>query len=603
MLEYSVTDPVEGETVSAECKCDWVVLDVQTPGEISIDAASNDNASPRKAEVTVSYPGAEQKVFTISQAGLSDDPGTDEGFSLTVKNIEYVSASLDVIPQDKDMYYVIFYVDAEYAEEYSDDEKLFEADMEFFKMVSEMYQETLEETIIYYSSRGDCLDYEMISLYPSSDYVAYVYGIDPATATRLTDIERVSFSTLEVEMIDASFSFDVKVNGPSVNVTVTPEGYDGYYRIELFQEKYFHDVDMDEAVFDSWMELIGWYLDYNYTAEELIAALCVQGTQTISKDLTYESDYIVIAFAVNDDAFLCSKASYEIFRTGDVEKSDNEISLSLGHVGSRKAQVTVSTTNSDPYALVVMESKFLDKFTTDDEVAEYCIEYSRITPMTGNVEKVVSNLAPETRYSLVAFGYYGKVKTTDKIARVDFTTEPASDSEITGVLTWKGYYDSKAVAELDAVWAPYASEDKCFVPVSAETVPADGTVYYKFYECETLERPEYTDEMIISELLSLGSKDKFTVMVAPYDTEMIAVCIAQDADGNYGPLWKGDKFILTIGDVSDPQEFLDSLPKVESAPEVPGRQIRKTGGFSDGPVAPQADRQISRLRHLAVRGM
>lgn len=563
---FHLENPTKDGTVVLTCTAEWVTdINVSNDNVITFNVTANESEEPRETYVEITYKGVENSPkFTISQNGKAiEEPVVPEEFTVTIKNIDYLSANADITPEDKEMYYVFFYVDAEYANQYPDDDELFAADMEFFKQVSEMYQESLTETILYYSLKGDTIDYQISSLYPSSDYVAYVYGIDPESTKRLTDITRIDFSTLEVEMKEFSFEFDTKINGPKVDITITPEKNDEYYRIELFKEEYFKDVDIDEETFDSWMEFISWYLMYGYTSEDLLKSLCVKGEQVVSKDLTAETEYIVIAFAVNEDALKCSEAAYKTFQTGSVEKSDNEISISMPSVGSRRATVSVETTNDDPYALVIMGTEFIEKFTTDEEIAQYCIEYSRINPRSGDISnEIISNLQPENEYSLIAFGYYGKVMTTEKITRLDFTTREARESNVSTIVEWDGHYDSQAVAELDERWEGYADDNQCLMPVYSKTVPeGQGTVYHKFYTAETFENSAYTDETIADELIRFGTKDSFSVMVIPYNTEMIVAAIAMDNDGDYGKVWKSEKFTLTKDKVSDPQEFLDNLPE------------------------------------------
>lgn len=567
-VKYTLENPVEGASIDVDYAADWVEFDLSAPNAILFDAAENPGEQARSVEVTVTYPGMKESPrFVITQDGTSSHL-QDVDFEITVRDINFMSATLDVVPSDPQMYYVIFYVDAEYADQYPDDESLFQADMDFFSMVAEAYMESISETIWYYVYQGDCLDYPIMSLYPSSEYVAYVYGINPDTTERLTAIERVRFHTPEVEMADVSFDFDIAVNGPNAEITVKPtNNYDGYYSIDVYKRELFDDMSqLDEQLFDSWMNMISWYISYGYLPEELLPSLCVKGEQTLDKSLSADCDYVVVAYAINDDALICSPAVYREFRTGGVAKSDNEITLTVKNVGSRKAQIAVNTTNEDPYALIITGTQLIEGFTSDDEIAAYLMEYSLITPQSGDLEETISNLQPECGYSLIAFGYYGKVKTTEGIFRVDFTTAAAKDSDITAEAVWNHHYDSQAVAALDGQWAGYADAGQCLMPFTINTVPAEtGSVFYKLYTVAALQNPAYTDENIAGELIYYGPKERFSIAVVPYDTDVIIAAIAQDENGDYGKLWKSEVFSLAKNDVSDPQEFLDNLPTRQSS--------------------------------------
>lgn len=567
-IAYTLTNPSEDATVGVHCTADWVCFDLSTPGKIRFEVAENDTAETRSVEVEVTCRGVmESSSFVIRQDGPTDYP-SGEDFEMTVRDIDFMSAMLDVRSRNPEMYYVLFYVEAAYADQYSDDEALFQADMEFFNQVAEIYGETLSETISYYCYQGDCLNYEMNLLFPSSEYVAYAYGIHPVTGERLTDITRVRFNTPDVEKVDVAFDVDIQVSGPNADIAVTPtNGYDGYYCIDVYKRELFEDLNLlGEEVSDSWMNMISWYLAYDYTPEDLLPALCVKGPQVANKSLTADCDYVVVTYAINDDALICSPVYYESFRTGEVVMSENEISLTLDHVGSRKAQITVATTNDDPYALIVIDTKFIEHFATDDEIAAYCMEYTQINPQSGNLKETVSHLQPECDYSLIAFGYYGKVKTTERIFRVDFTTAAAKESDIMAEAVWSHHYDSQSVAVLDAQWGAYAEIGRCLLPFTIKTDPAEtGSVFYKVYNTSNIEGQGYTDETIINELIYYGPKSRFSIGVVPYDTEVIIAALAQDDNGDYGKLWKSERFTLSAEDVSDPQEFLDNLPAVTTA--------------------------------------
>ena len=79
-INYSIENPASGVTVSASAGSDaWVnSFDYSTAGEISFVVDPKTTTGTRTATITVSYPGAEDKTFEITQSGITsgDDPVT-----------------------------------------------------------------------------------------------------------------------------------------------------------------------------------------------------------------------------------------------------------------------------------------------------------------------------------------------------------------------------------------------------------------------------------------------------------------------------------------------------------------------------------------------
>ena len=79
-ITYSITNPVEGKSVTASANQTWVnEFDYTVAGEVSFLVDANTGAA-REATVTLSYEGAESQTVTISQAagntGGGDEPAT-----------------------------------------------------------------------------------------------------------------------------------------------------------------------------------------------------------------------------------------------------------------------------------------------------------------------------------------------------------------------------------------------------------------------------------------------------------------------------------------------------------------------------------------------
>ena len=121
---YKVSNPRDGAEISvSEPGVDWVTDIEVTADEISFFVKENGDAAERSVTVSVSYPGiSEDAEFTIVQ-----EAGEPAPFTIEVRDITSNSAVFDVIPYDKEMFFVCFYVPQSYLDEnnISTDEALY----------------------------------------------------------------------------------------------------------------------------------------------------------------------------------------------------------------------------------------------------------------------------------------------------------------------------------------------------------------------------------------------------------------------------------------------------------------------------------------------
>ena len=87
-VEYSVTNPVEGETLSASVDVDWVSAVVGDEA-VTLTVDANDTGEDRSATVTLSYEGASDVSLTVAQlipviSASSEVSVTYEGGTTTV---------------------------------------------------------------------------------------------------------------------------------------------------------------------------------------------------------------------------------------------------------------------------------------------------------------------------------------------------------------------------------------------------------------------------------------------------------------------------------------------------------------------------------------
>ena len=68
-IVYEVKHAVEGNAISVVNEADWLTVDVSNQRVIEVSAQKNEAEDVREALFTVSYPGAEDVVVTVTQMG------------------------------------------------------------------------------------------------------------------------------------------------------------------------------------------------------------------------------------------------------------------------------------------------------------------------------------------------------------------------------------------------------------------------------------------------------------------------------------------------------------------------------------------------------
>ena len=135
-VAFKISDPpADNGALSAELAdpnaAEWVTSLTVNEEKSTIDFHVEPSKTPeqRTAVVTLSYPGAEDASFTIIQ-----EPGVPDPFTITLKNKSYKSVTMDLIPEDKDMYYFTAFTTQSYLDAYglTTDEALYQDDIDYY---------------------------------------------------------------------------------------------------------------------------------------------------------------------------------------------------------------------------------------------------------------------------------------------------------------------------------------------------------------------------------------------------------------------------------------------------------------------------------------
>ena len=559
---YSISyqsNSIESIAISVESSSDWVSnFNTDEPGIVYFDVAPNDTKEARSTKVSLNIPEFNiSGYFTIIQEATTIKP-----FTITVNEISEMSVNLDIIPDDKEMTYINFTMPREYESYYENDDALFNDDMAYFQSLSDAYNLPIDEVIATYVRIGDLTNQTLSGLIPGTEYMTYVYGIDTQDNTRTTEIVREYYYTTDVEQIDVDFDFEYEINGGFVNVSIIPQNYDGYFSYEVYGGVT-EDMDIDKLCEENWVNTVSFFLSVGYSYQDILDEFCSRNAFSISLSLEADTKYVVVAYAVNEEALKCSSTSFEFFETETVTPSDNIITLTATNITARTIDVGVTTTNNDPYVTILCATEYIDQYNTNQEIIDFFINTYTMNLNVGDFTETVENLLPETRYSLCAFGYNSGTVTTD-LFRLDCETTSAESSNVGIEVIFDKYYDAKEVAELDP---SYSTIPDGFALMPVKVISYDDKIaeyYYDLFATSYLESLQLPDDVIISQLVSAGPKPSEFLYIVNYDSASKIIAVAKDNNDNFGPLWHSEEFTLTKDGTSDPNEFVSTSENVPS---------------------------------------
>ena len=583
--------PADNGAVTAELAdpnaAEWVTgLTVnEEKSTVEFHVETSKTPEQRTAEVTVSCAGAEDASFTIVQ-----EPGVPDPFTFTLKDKSFKSVTFDLIPEDKDMYYFTAFTTQSYLDAYglTTDEALYQDDIDYYGSNFGNYLGQGDQTDITYDA----------GIIPATDYVAYVYGVDPDSYERLTDIVYLKVTTDQVELVDVDFSIDVVKDGAGFTFSVDPGTYDGYWNALCVETASLDpEVSLFDMVSSEWNNTAAYYMSYGYAPEVILEQLCLKGANgSLSfQNIKPETAYTVIVFAVNSDAFASSEPAVVEVTTGAVSASDNEIEVSVDRVSGSTAMLHIATSNDDPYGFMILDAVSVDGMS-DEEILAELIAGNEFYTNEGPLDTKFTGMEPEHSYKAVAFGYEAGEATTG-LSSCDFTTTAGVSGSIDFELRFDDYYDIAATA--DALTAAgYAEDGKyvaslaadadCLMPVTPVTDPEVGTFYYAIMS--DVPGNHVDDDTYLNFLMSSGNSMDATYYRLPYDSPMFAVGVAFDDFGQPGPIWKSDSFTLTEDGVSDPQGFVDYLyPPLKSASALRAGTPKAAAAIGSIDASPEAE--------------
>ena len=574
-LRYSIANPVEGLELSFDYEAEWITSITAESGDIKLSVAEN-SGSQREAIVVVGYGEAQSVDFMVRQAGAAP-----EVFEIEIEELTGTNCITKVTPADADMYYVMYKSDIQYFYDsnITTDDELFEDDMFYFKRGASYDGITLKD----YMENNKVLFTDVTranwpDLRPAKRQVLYVYGIefneDLSDCKRVTDVIWKLIDPPMAELGDAKFEVSCDIDGANIFFDVKPQGWDGYYTIQIFDynEELYYDASQEitdeyiRSIGEGWISMFGNNLDGGISVDEILDFACYKGPQQPRYELTSYTLYTAVVYAVEEvDGFyqMVSRPEVINFSTEEVQPSDMTIDISVDNLYVRVCDLKITPSKDDEtYKMLLIPTEYLDAEYTDDDLIEAVLDTYSYAAYTfrGEIESHISSLYPSTEYAVVTFGYSGGVITTPVFKRL-FTTEPEGECllNITDV-AYGGPYKPSELKALDPERfsnIPDGYDDYMFVvwmEVKTDTPTSDIFTYF----VDTGTYDLYGEDIIFFDLL-ISTCDPVTTSLSEYGFSYYICAAAFDYKGNVTPMWRSDALTFRPEDVRPAEELIAKL--------------------------------------------
>lgn len=437
---YSVENSTEDTSIQVSKDSDWVTIDTQQARVIYVSAEKNETGDKRTANLEITYTGAEPVKIKVTQEAF------EAPIKLTVLNTEDVKITFSVETLDPNLTWTGQIVGKEWFDDMESEEEIFDADYDYYLLDAKDRGMAIEEYLAMILNKGSFPALTFGGLDPLSEYVIYVYGMN-TSGERTTAIYSAEATTKEPYQGPITFDINAWAEEHIVYAEVIPDHEGVPFWLDIMPK-----ADLDAAELSATDETerireyaqtlindqIDRYLQISYITnrKEYVEFASYDYSVTDFNFEGYpETEYIVYACKFDDNANLVGDLVYETVTTDAIEMSDNQITVTLGTITQTTLDLTVETTNDDPYITVALESSWLEGCNTDQEIYDMLIndwagsvwnlEYYLCY---GSIRGTMAYLEPDTDHTLVTFGYTANTVTTP-MQKHTFKTLPAGDPD------------------------------------------------------------------------------------------------------------------------------------------------------------------------------
>ncbi len=575
-LHYTINNGIDGIDIVASTEAEWI-SDIATENNaLSFHVAKNQTTEARNTKLRVTYPNAETVYITIKQAQF--DAIT---FELEVTKLSSTSCSTLIKPSNEDYAYIAYMAEVDYflSAQITTAEELFQDDYNYWMALAKQYDVPYlyEFFLMNYIAYEGEQSIEWTGMVPGKEYVLYVYAIEFNEEN--TDYWMASPITYQMvileseELTEVEFDIDVEINGPNASYDITPQNWDGYYYLTVYEEgDYMYrttpaDDTYSKLISSVWLDMMAELMASGYAPDQIIGLMCLQGHEEYSELLKGDTNYAMVIYAVDMvDGMpqVVSKPQIKNFTTEAIGASDMTLDIKVENKYVRVADVTITPSTNEYYTVAIVPFNEVPE-SSNAEIIDWLNDNFSMDSFHGEIFSHLNTLQPETSYSILAYGYYGGVVTTD-LFRYDFTTDAESECE-NGVVR-VDYNGPYSLAELEAYDPDYfynyaMFEDMGWYAMWSEIFTEQPTqdMFYCIYSAQ--EVAVYGEQAIFADLVSYPC-GKTQLLTGENGTLYVMCAVCMDYRGNYSDMWISEPFMYNY-DASTKRPVNELIEKIFGA--------------------------------------
>ena len=554
-LHYTINNGIEGIDIVASTEAEWISEIVAANGTLTFRVAENQDVKARETKLRVTYPNADTVYIVVKQAEF--DAIT---FELEVTANSSTSCSTLIKPSNEDYAYIAYMAEVDYflSAQITTAEELFQDDYDYYMAFAKQWEAPLLKEFFlmnYIAYQGE-YSIEWTGMVPDKEYVLYVYAIEFNEANDdywMASPVTYQMVTLESgELTEVDFDVDVDVNGPNATYHIAPQNWEGHYYLTIYEEgDYMYrdtpaDSDYSKLISSIWLDMMAELMASGYAPNQIIELVCLQGDEEYSETLKGDTNYALVIYAVDMvDGMpqVVSKPQIKNFTTEAIGASDMTIDIKVENKYVRVADVTVTPSTNEYYTVAIVPFSEVPE-SSNAEIIDWLNDNFSMDSYHGEIFSHLNTLQPETSYSILAYGYYGGVVTTD-LFRYDFTTDAESECE-NGVVR-VDYNGPYSLAELEAYDPDYFYNYAMFESMGwyamwSEIFTEQPTqdMFYCIYSAQ--EVSVYGEEAIFADLVSYPCGK--TQLLTGENGKLYVMCaVCMDYRGNYSEMWISEPFM------------------------------------------------------------
>lgn len=558
-VNYTLKNPVEGETLQISEVPEWMSADRNTESSISITVSENKETSIREADIKISYESVEVTLY-VTQDGV---PYFDVEFT----DIKESHITYNATPADEDMTYISFYTEVLY---YINDEIYLKTMIDSFKESAKQWGIPLKDYMDQLIRTGQQDNITLNNLVPGINYFINYIGYDNKTGEFTTPLYKFATKTKSIEYVNETLQLNAEINGSFVDLHVIPSDTELYYITHSFKTN--DIINPEELLILYQLEIydkIKYYqsISPGLSVEDIIEFISNKGEKTIGfENFKVNSKYGIAVFYVDTKTGYITMFPQTIeITTEDFKKSDNTFKVELIEITDNSAMANVITSNNDPYKLGYISGDYFPGMT-EEEIAEELLSGRFTLPIDtkrGNYLLDMIWLTPNTDWYIFAYGWAeGEGKCTTEVFLTKFTTRAPQLADCSLELECDKYFDGDALLEAyPGMFDGLDIAGKVVFPVKATPTGDYDAFYYMLLDYDTRDR--FSDSSLNSRLTKpeYGISEPTTYFICTYEIpygELSRSLIGNsfDKDGKPGTITRIEGIVFTKEGASPASEFV-----------------------------------------------